>query len=657
MAEKPKIKYTPDELITLAASPNIAEFIDDEELEQIGEDVVGDYEDDFGRMSDKIAQWDEIIKLTKQVQEEKNFPWPGASNVNLPVITSACLRFGARIYPEIVQSGKIARVKTEGIDPEGAIEDRAQRVERHLNWQLSEDICNWECDMDTLLSLVAMYGCYYKKIYYSSLKKEPVVEIYNPKEIITSPECVPLSEKKRISQEIKLNSNRIIERIRNGLFLNVDIPYGENDDEDDTDENIEEFIEQHCWLDLDEDGYKEPYVVTAHKESKQVFRIIARFTEDDVETKVIEGVDIISRIEAFTHYVKYLLLPAFDDSDTGLGFGELLVPLSNQINSTVNQLTDAGTLANVRGGFLGRGIRMDGGPFRVSMGEWIPVETRGGSLADNIYPLPAGEPSQTLMALLQMMMDTADALAANVEVQPGEIPMNSPATTTLAVIEEGLKVYSSIHKRIYASLKQEIRKIYKLNKLYGDPEEYATFQNIPDVDMHADYDFEDLDITPATSPQVSTDMQRMVRAQGLVQLMAQPGVMEAGLNPRAVVENYLEATHQPNVDELLPPPPPVQEGPSLEEQMLQMQAQLEQQKIEVDRYKAETDRMYKETSGIKNIADAEAAEAGVQLEQYQQGVQNIKDIISLEQNQEQLNQQRAQAAQQQTPTNEQARTQ
>ena len=649
MAEKPKLKFTPDELKTLAAAPNIAEFLDEAELEQIGEDVVGDYEDDFGRMSDKIAQWDEIIKLTKQVQEEKNFPWPGASNINVPVITSACLRFGARIYPEIVQSGKIARVKTEGQDTQGVKEDRAGRVEKHLNWQLSEDICNWECDMDTLLSLLPMYGCYYKKIYYSTLKKEPVVEIYNPKEIITSPEPVPLEEKDRIAQEIKLNSNRIIERIRNGLFLNVDIPYGDNDGDDKGDENIEEFIEQHCWLDLDEDGYKEPYVVTAHKESKQVFRIIARFTEDDVETKTIEGVEVVSRIEAFTHFVKYLLLPAFDESDTGLGFGELLVPLSNQINSTVNQLTDAGTLANVRGGFLGRGIRMDGGPFRLSMGEWLPVETRGGSLSDNIYPLPAGEPSQTLLELLRMMMDSAEALAANVQVQPGDIPMNTPATTTLAVIEEGLKVYSSIHKRIYASLKKEIRKIYRLNKLYGDPEEYATFMDIPDVDMFTDYDFEDLDIVPATSPEVSTDMQRMVRAQGLIQLMGQPGVMESGLNPRAVVANYLEATHQHNIETLLPPPPPPQEGPSLEEQMLQMQANLEQQKIDIDKVKADSDAKVKHTQAIKNIAEAEAAEAGTQLEEYQQGVQNIKDIIELEQRQEQLNQQRDAATAQGTP--------
>lgn len=646
----PKTRFTIEELKTLASSQNIAEFLECEELEQIGNDIVSDFEDDYGDMSDKIEKWDEILDVARQIKEEKNFPWPGASNMKYPIIAAASIRFAARMYPEIVKAGRIARVKVNGADPEGTKEERGIRVEKHLNYQLSEEIKNWESDTDILLSLIPIYGCYYKKVYFSQIENKPVVDICSPKDIVCSGKTNSLEEDKRITHILPpMTENEVIERIRAGLFLNIDIPKGENDDNDECQD--EEFIEQHCYLDLDEDGYKEPYIVTAHKESKQVFRIVARFTEDDVDSVTIDGEEVISKIRAFTHFVKYIFLPAFDGSTTGLGMGELLIPLNEQINSLINQLTDAGTLANVQGGFIGRGVRMDGGPFRLSMGEWIPVESRGGSLRDNIFPLPANEPSQALFALLGMMVDVAEGLSASKDVAPGEIPANTPATTTLAVIEEGLKVYSSIHKRIYVSIKEELRKIYRLNKQYGDPDKYLRYHD-EDVDMFEDYEFEDEDISPVASPEVSSDMQRLVRAQGLVAMLDSPGAMQGGLDPRAIMRNYLEATHQDNIDELQPPPAPVQEGPSLEEQMLQMQAQIEQGKLALKEYELQIKEQSEYIKGIKALAEAEAAEEGKQLEQYQSGVQNIKDMLEIEERQETLNQQRVATQQQMSVPNE-----
>ena len=639
-------KYTPDELLTVAASPNIAEHLEPEELHQIGKDVINDYEDDYGRMSDKIEQWKEILDLTMQKGEEKNFPWPGAANIKYPLITSACIRFAARIYPEIVQSGRVARVKAEGNDAEGNKEERSTRVEAHLNYQLTEEVENWEPDMDVLLTRLPMYGCYYKKLYFSSVYNRPVVENCEPTKVIISDPTLPLEEQERISHIIHIRKNDVVSKIRSGLFLDIDLPCFDRSEQDDDEGDVEdeEFIEQHCWLDLDEDGYKEPYVVTAHRETQTVFRIVSRYTEDDVQTKNIDGEEVIIHISGFTHFVDYVFMNAFDDTTTGYGYGELLTPINEEINTVTNQLLDAGTLANVNGGFVSRGVRMESGPFRLSMGEWLPVETRGGSLKDNLVPLPAQGPSQALMQLLELMLNTADNLAASNYVDPGQIPANTPATTTLAVIEEAMKVYSSVHKRVYASIKKEVRKIFKLNKMFGDPEKYARFQDDPNADMFVDYDFEDLDIFPVAAPEVSSDMQRLVKAQGLVAMLDSPGAMSSGLNPRAVMQNYLEATHQPNIDEILPEPPPVDEGPSLEEQMLQMQAQLEQQKIEIDAYKAETDRMSKEAKAMKDMAEAEAAEEGQQLQKYQQGVQDLKDIAKLEQAQEALDMQREQQA-------------
>lgn len=642
MAEQ--TRFTIEELKTLASAKNIAEYLDEEELTQIGYDVVTDYDDDYGNMSEKFDQWDEILDIAEQTREEKNFPWPGASNVKYPIIAAASIRFAARMYPEIVQTGRVARVKVNGKDPEGVKQARAIRVENHLNYQLSEVIKNWEPDTDVLLSQIPIYGCYYKKVYFSQIDGRPVIDLIPPKNVVCSNKSTSLENEDRITHILPLmGSNDIIERIRAGLFLNVDIQA--SDEGEDTGSGdvgcSQRFIEQHCFLDLDGDQYKEPYIVTVHKESMQVYRIVARFTEDDIETTIIDGEEVVSKINAFTHFIRYIFMPAFDGSTTGLGLGELLLPVNEHINTTINQLTDAGTLQNVQGGFVGRGVRMDGGPFRLSMGEWIPVESRGGSLSDNIFPLPTREPSATLFQLLGLMIDVAESLSASKDVAPGEIPANTPATTTLAMIEEGMKVYSSIHKRIYVSIKEELRKIYRLNKQYYDPEAYTEYHD-EEVDMFEDYSFDDKDITPVASPEVSSDMQRLIRAQGLVAMLDSPGAMSSGLNPRAIMSNYLEATHQNNIDELLPEPVPQQEGPALEEQMLQMQADIEGQKLILKEYELKIKERSEEFKNIRNLAEAEAAEAGTQLDIYKQQAEEIKGVTEIMQRQEGIQNERIQ---------------
>lgn len=636
----PKNRFTLEELKQLAAAKNIAQFLDEPELDGIGRDVCNDFDEDYGRMSHKIEQWEEILNQIMQVKEEKNFPWPDASSMKYPLIAEACIEFSSNIYPEIVQPGRIVRVQVNGEDPGGEKQARADRVEKHLNYQLTEKIKNWEPDMDALLFRIPAYGCYYKKIYFDQSRNLPVVSICSPDTIVTSSCKNALDDERRITHILSpLSRNEVIERIRKGIFLNVDMPQTDEDTEEVDDEK---FIEQHCWLDLDEDGYKEPYTVTVHRESQMVFRIVARFTEGDIQTVTTNrSKDTIASIDGFTHFIKYPFFRSFDGSNTDLGFGELLIPLNEQINSNINQLTDSGTLQNIQGGFLGKGIRMeDSGPFRVAMGEWLPVESRGGSLSENIFPIPTREPSQALFALLGMMIDMARGLSQASKSTPGEIPANTPATTFLGWIEESMKVYSSIHKRIFNATKQEVRKIYRLNSLYGDPEEYAKYQDIPGVDMHEDYAFEDEDISPAASPEVSTNMQRLIQAQSLIG-MDPPTAQAGGLDPRAAMRRYLEATKQPNIEELQPPPEPVPEGPTLEEQMLQMQNDIEQGKLALKAYELEIKEASEYIKSMKTLAEAEGIEAGTQIREYQQGVQDIKDGLEIERTEEELNRQRA----------------
>ena len=651
-------RFSIDELATLASSKNIAEFLKKDELEDIGSEVISNFEQDDGKMDEKRNQWQEILDLALQIREEKNFPWAGASNMKFPLITDACISFSARTYPEIVRSDRVARVKTHGEDPEGTKQDRALRVEEHLNFQITEKIKNWEADTDILLSLLPLYGCYYKKVYFDQVENRPYVEICNPATISTSQNSSCLEEEERINQPFTLTKNQIIERIRAGLYLNVDLRTQGNEGEDtktpeETERNTEDFIEQHCWLDLDQDDYKEPYIVTAHKESKVVVRIVARFGEDDIETTQIKEKEVIRKINAFTHYVRYIFFPAFDGSKMGYGFGELLIALNEQVNSNINQLTDAGTMQNLasNSGFIGKGMQMDETPFRLSLGEYMPVETRGGSIRDNIFPLPAGEPSQTLFALLGLMLDTAQKLSASQNVAPGEIPMNTPATTILAVIEEGMKVYSSIYKRIFNSIKEELRKIFYLNKMYGDPEEYAQFFDNPEVNMFEDYECENEDISPVASPEVSSDMHRLMRAQGLLTVAESPVGQAGGLDPREVIRRYLEATHETNIEDVQPPPEPPQK--SIDETLIELQAELQATKLEQDEKELQIKELSEYVKAMKTLAEAESMEAGEQVKQYQAAIQAISDILEAERKAEELQNQQLQPAQPQQPSPQQ----
>lgn len=620
---------TPEDLRAIASSVNIAEYLEPPILEAIGNKVVEGYDEDLGNMQDQFELWDEIQALAMQIREKKNWPWPDASNIKYPLITDACIQFGARIYSDIVQTGNIVKTKVNGKDPEGVKEQRADRVKDHMNYQLSDGIVNWEQDTDILLSMLPAYGIYYKKLYFSQIENRPVVEICNGKRVITSGNSHLIDEDERVSDLIELSRNKIIERIRAGLFLNEDIP--QQDNEDDDEQGEQEFIEQHRFLDLDNDGYDEPYVVTVHRESKQVFRIVARFTENDIETIDHQGKELVSKIRAFCHFVKYYFWSSFDGSTLYLGLGQLLLPLNESINTLTNQLIDSGTINNLQSGFFGRGIRMEGGPFRLAPGEWQPVEGRGGSLRDNIVPLPTKEPSQTLFSLLGLMVDSAKQLAMATDVSPAEMPANTPAISLLAAIEEGIKVYSSIYKRIYRSVKTEMKKIFYLNSVYGDPQKYIEFLDDENANFHADYNLKDMDVALVASPEVSSDMQRVLKAQALISLLDSQGAMASGLNPREIMQNYLEAIRQPNIEQLLPEPPPPSDEPSLQEQMIQMQAEIETAKVEnqrldIERKIAETEAKIVaiQAKGIKDLAEAEAAEAGTQLDEYQATMNELR---------------------------------
>ena len=322
---------------------------------------------------------------------------------------------------------------------------------------------------------------------------------------------------------------------------------------------------------MDEDGYKEPYIVTID-EAGQVLRIVARYDDDDV---VYNNDDEILRIEAEEYFTKFSFIPNPDGGFYDIGFGVLLGPTNEAANTIINQLVDAGTLSNLQSGYIGRGARIKKSDTSFKPGEWKQINVTGDDLRKNIFPLPVREPSGVLFNLLGTLLDSGNRLASTTEMMVGENPgQNQPATTTLAVIEQGMKVFTAIYKRLYRSLKKEYKKLFDLNSDYLDEQEYFTILDIGNEQVQKiardDYNEDTYDVVPAADPNVITEAQRLAKAQALMEMIPLGTV-----NPQEVTMRVLRAMEQPAIEQLVQMPPP-QPDPKVE-----LEAQKQQQEFTV----------------------------------------------------------------------------
>jgi chaperonin GroES len=533
----------------LRKARNIAEFLDHDELQSIGRRVVRSCELD----EESRAEWQELVDkamdIAKQTMEVKNHPFTRSSNVKYPLITQAAIDFAARMYPELIQNDRVVKASVVGADPEDKKLKRAVRVSKHMSYQLLHQMPDFEDGVDKLLHILPILGTVFKKTYYDSVEKRPVSELCSPDKIIINYETQSLEEARRISHILVVHTNDIVERIRAGLFVDCDVDalrVSEGYDLDDEDAPIE-LIEQHCYLDLDEDGYQEPYIVTCHKESGTVLRIMHRFKKVH-RNKNGE----VARIEPLQYFTDYHFIRAPDGGFYSTGLGTLLYPLNAAINTLINQLIDAGTLANVQGGFLGRGLRLKNGEFKMKLGEWKVLDAASGTnLAQNIVPMPVKEPSGTLFQLLGLLIDVGKDLISSHDLMQGKgQTQNVAAATVLAMVEQGMKVYNAITKRLYRSLRKEFIKIYELNQKYLKQADYVNILDDEPADAKADYATMDLDILPVSDPNMASDAQRLAKAQAIMSVPT--------LDPYAATRYYLEALQldQQRIEKLLPAPDP-----------------------------------------------------------------------------------------------------
>ena len=573
-----------DEIVEL---PNIAEMLDEATINTISYNVWKGFEADKESRSAWEKRTEDAMKLALQVAEAKSFPWPGASNVKFPLVTIAALQFHARSYPVLINSETPVQCRTYGDDPTGEKEARAHRVSNFMSYQILEQDTNWEAEMDRVLISQPIVGCAFKKSYFDPILKYNVSENILAKDFVVNYWTKHLDTSPRITHVQYFSKNDIYERVARGLFSEMtevmpaavpesNLTLAQNKAQGMTapnsidDSTPYEILEQHCFIDFDGDGYAEPYIVWMRRDTKQILRIVARYFETSIER---DDKGNILRINPETYFTKFPFIPSPDGGFYDLGFGVLLGPLNQSIDTILNQLIDCGTMANTAGGFLSRGIKLRGGNMNFAPLEWKHVDTTGDDLRKGIVPLPVREPSQVLFTLLNLLINYGERIGGSVDILTGQNPgQNTAAETTRTMAEQGMKIFSGIFKRTYRSLKDEFRKLYRLNQLYLDGVQDYNSDTGNNFIAQDDFKGPVSDVRPAADPNIVSDVQRVQQAQAVLQLAS----TTPGMSMYEAQKTYLKAMKVSNIDMLLPDPKgpnAIKPGPSEKIQIEQMRQQ------------------------------------------------------------------------------------
>lgn len=551
-----------DETINAA---NLCDRFTAKDLDTIGAYCKEGYDRDLASRSAWERRTSAASDLALQVTREKTFPWAGASNIAFPLVTIAAMQFHARAYPAILQGNDAVKYRVIGPDPEGKEAARAQRIGTHMSYQVLEEDQPWEEQLDRALLIVPIVGCAFKKSYYSASLGHNASELVHPSDLVIDYYAKSVESCGRKTQRISLFRNEIYERCARGAFCDIrEEPWylsrpGQTATTADAAEDVRAgrapsvpddqtpflFLEQHTVLDLDGDGYYEPYIVTFEAQSGTVVRIVARVHNNTLVDRADDG-SIIS-IRAAEYFTKIPFIPSPDGSIYDIGFGVLLGPLNESVNSLINQLVDAGTMSTSAGGFLGRGAKIRGGVYTFSPLEWKRVDSTGEDLAKSIYPLPVREPSAVLFNLLSLVINFTQRVSGSVDAMVGENPgQNTPASTQQSMVEQGSKIYSAIFKRVWRSLREEFSKLFILNAIFLPVKQH--YGSSGAFALREDYLGDPTRIAPVADPNVLSNFERMQQAVALKQAAA----TTPGYDPIAVEHLYLSALKIENVAAVYP---------------------------------------------------------------------------------------------------------
>ena len=502
---------------------NLAEYIDDSELISIVTELMGDYDDDISSRKDWIQTYVDGLELLGLKIEERAEPWEGACGVYHPLLSEALVKFQAETMMATFPASGPVRTQIIGKETPDK-KDSAQRVQEDMNYQLMDVMKEYRPEHERMLWGLGLSGNAFKKVYYDpSLERQ--VSLFVPAEDIVVPYgASDLESAERVTHVMRKTENELRRLQVSGFYRDVDLGPPDNV-LDEVEKKIAEklgfkastdtrykILEMHVELDLvghehrDEDGELTgialPYVLTLEKGSNTVLAIRRNWDPEDETYKKRQ------------HFVHYGYVPGFGFYYFGLI--HLVGAFAKSGTSIIRQLVDAGTLANLPGGFKARGLRVKGDDTPIAPGEFRDVDVPSGSIKDNLMALPYKEPSQTLFQLFGTIIEEGRRFANTADLQISDMSSQAPVGTTLAILERTLKTMSAVQARVHYSMKQELGLLKEIIAAYT-PDEYS-YEPIEGHRRAKKADYDNVDVIPVSDPNASTMAQKIVQYQAVLQL-------------------------------------------------------------------------------------------------------------------------------------------
>lgn len=538
-----EIELTPKDEGSDEFNANLAEEVEDSVLSSLGVELLADFDADIESRKDWTRMYVEGMTLLGLQYEEKSEPWEGACGVYHPILSEAVVRFQAETIMETFPAA--GPVKTTIIGKETPDKNEAaDRVKADMNYQLTERMTEYRPEHERLLWALPIAGSAFKKVYYDPSLGRQVAAFIPPEDLVVPYGASNLETSPRVTHVMRKTENEMKKLQHAEFYRNCDLgePTKQLDDIEKakaeesgisaTHDGRFRVLEMHVDLDLEgfEDKGKDgkptgialPYVVTIEKGTQTILSIRRNWFEDD---------PLKLRRQ---HFVHYTYVPGF--GFYGFGLMHLVGGYAKSATSILRQLVDAGSLANLPGGFKAKGFRVKGDDTPIAPGEFRDVDVPSGTIRDNILPLPYKEPSQTLYQLLQTIVEEGRRFAAAADLQVSDMSSNSPVGTTLAILERTLKVMSAVQARVHFAMKQEFKLLAGIIRDYTEPE-YAY-----DVDggsrqiKQSDYDH--VDVIPVSDPNAATMSQKVVQYQTVLQMQqsAPPGTYNVPMLHRQMLD-------------------------------------------------------------------------------------------------------------------------
>jgi hypothetical protein len=550
---------------------NLADVIDEQELNVLGSELSQNYEDYKNSRADWEQAYTQGLDLLGFKYEQRTEPFQGASGATHPVLAEAVTQFQALAYKELLPAGGPVRTQIVGLStPE--IEQQSSRVSEFMNYQIMDVMQEYESDFDQMLFYLPLSGSTFKKVYYNETLGRAVSEFVQAQDIVVPYSATSLDEADAVIHVIKTSANDLRKQQVSGFYRDIDlIPSDESTNADDikdkerslegvTKGNPEEtFTLLECHVNLDLEGFEDkdasgeptgiklPYIVTIEEGSKEILSIRRNYVENDPKKQKVN------------YFVHFKFLPGL--GFYGFGLIQMIGGLSRTATSALRQLLDAGTLSNLPAGFKQRGIRIRDDAQSIQPGEWRDVDAPGGNIRDAFMTLPYKEPSQTLLALMGVVVQAGQRFASIADMQVGDGNQQAAVGTTVALLERGSRVMSAIHKRLYASMKQEFKLLAKVFALYLPPEYPYDVVGGQKTIKQTDFD-QKVDIIPVADPNIFSQTQRISIAQTELQLaMSNPQIH----NMYEIYRSMYEALGIKDIDKILMrPEQPQPKDPALE---------------------------------------------------------------------------------------------